>query len=262
MGEVCAVIEGSSQQHTETSEQAGFSENQQIEEDLGEVGLLTADASKEWREGVIASARLDQFWWRTIVARSLETFQEEEEKRAATEAKFAAQFENDFECATHQSESEGKRDKMEQAAESSCAATQLAVFRMQADRRKVKSDELAERREAAKKEEEKNEKQRQLVIAYRKAGDRVRAEVMRLIEVKRTQAEKDSRKGKGTKFIRWETDLSTRALKIVTMEELLSRARDAGVNEEELQMALQTCEGGTSRECIRMPVANSEANGW
>ena len=117
MGEVCMVIEGSSQQHAETSEQAGFSENQQIEEDLGKVGLLTADASKEWCEGVIASAQLNQFRWCTIVARSLETFQEEEEKRAAAEAKFAAQFENDFECATHQSESEGKQDKMEQAAE-------------------------------------------------------------------------------------------------------------------------------------------------
>ena len=73
---------------------------------------------------------------------------------------------------------------------------------MQADRRKVNSDELAERREAAKKEEEKNEKQRQLVIAQKQAGNRLRAEVMRLIEVKRTQAEKDSRKGKGTKIRR------------------------------------------------------------
>ena len=151
---------------------------------------------------------------------------------------------------------------MERAAESSCAATQLAVSRMRLDRRKDDSDELAERREAARKEEEKNEKQRQLLIAYRKADDRVRAEVMRLIEVKRIQAEKDSRKGKGTKYIRWETDMSTRALKIVTMEVLLSRARDAGVNEEELQMALQTCEGGTSGERIRMSVANSEAHGW
>ena len=190
------------------------------------------------------------------------SFQEEESKREATEAKFAAQFENDLECATHQSESEGKRDRMEQVAESSCAATQLTVFRMQADRRKVNSDELAERREEAKKEEDENEKQRQLVVARRKAGDRIRAEVMRLIEVKRTQAEKDSRKGKGTKLRRWETDLSTRALELVKIEVLLSRARDAGVEEGELQMALQECESGISREHVRTSVANGEAHGW
>ena len=138
-------------------------------------------------------------------------------------------------------QSEDRRDRLERAAESSCAATQLAVFRMQADRRKVNGDELAERREEAKKEEEKNEKQRQLVIAYRKAGDRIRAEVMRLIEVKRTQAEKDSRKGKGTKIRRWETDLSTGALELVKIDVLLNRARDAGVDEVELQLALQAC---------------------
>ena len=210
----------------------------------------------------MAPARLAQFEWYAIVAESLKSFQEEEEKREAEEDKLAAQFATDMWCATHQSESEDRRDQLERAAESSCAATQLAVSRMRLDRRKDDSDELAERREAAKKEEEKNEKQRQLLIAYRKADDRVRAEVMRLIEVKRIQAEKDSRKGKGTKFIRWETDMSTRALKIVTMEVLLSRARDAGVNEEELQMALQTCEGGTSSERVRMSVANSEAHGW
>ena len=142
-GEACAVIEDSSQQHAETSRQAGFSGNQQIEEDLGEVGPMTADALKEWREGVIASARLEQYEWCTIVAESLKSFQEEEEKREAEEDKLAAQFETDIWCATHQSESEDRRDQMERAAESSCAATQLAVFRMQADRRKVKSDELA-----------------------------------------------------------------------------------------------------------------------
>ena len=145
-------------------------------------------------------------------------------------------------CATNQSQCESKRDRMEQVAGSSSAATQLTVFRMQADRRKDNSDELAERREEAKKEEDKNEKQRQLVVARRKAGDRIRAEVMRLIEVKRTQAEKDSRKGKGTKLRRWETDLSTRALELVKIDVLLNRARDAGVDEGELQLALQACE--------------------
>ena len=44
----------------------------------------------------------------------------------------------------------------------------------------------------------------------RKAGDRIRAEVMRLIEVKRAQAEKGSRKGKGTKIRRWDTDRAGR----------------------------------------------------
>ena len=85
---------------------------------------------------------------------------------------------------------------------------------------------------------------------------------MRLIEVKRTQAEKGSRKGKGTKIRRWETDLSARALELVKVDVLLNRARDAGVDEVELQLALQACESGISREHVRTSVANGEAHGW
>ena len=64
---------------------------------------------------------------------------------------------------------------------------------------------------------------------------------MALIEVKRTQAKERSRKGKGTKNRPWETDLSTQALKLVEIEVLLNRAREAGVDEVELQLALQAC---------------------
>ena len=208
----------------------------------------------------MAPALLEPFEWSTIVAESLRSFQEEEERRTAMEAKFAAQLKTDLECATHQSKREDRRDQMERAAESSCNAVQLAVFRVRADRQKVNSDELAERREAAKKEEEKNEKQRQLVMAQRKASGCLRAEVMRLIEVQRTRAKKESRKGKGTKFRRWETDLSTQALALVTTEGLLDRARDAGVDQEELELALRTCENGIWQEYAHTSIANGEAH--
>ena len=130
---------------------------------------------------------------------------------------------------------------MEQVAGPSNLATQLTVTRMQDDRRKVDSDELAERRKEAKKEEDENEKQRQLVIERRKAADRIRTAVMALIEVKRAQAKEGSRKGKGTKNRPWETELSARALELVKIEVLLNRAREAGVDEVELQLALQAC---------------------
>ena len=91
------------------------------------------------------------------------------------------------------------------------------------------------------KEEIENEKQHQLVIERRKAADRVRTAVMALIEVRRARAQERSRKGKGTKNRPWETELSARALELVKIEVLLNRAREAGVDEVELQMALQAC---------------------
>ena len=92
-----------------------------------------------------------------------------------------------------------------------------------------------------KKEEDENEKQRQLVIERKKAADRVRTAVMALIEVKRAQAKEGSRKGKGTKNRPWETTLSVQALELVKIEVLVNRAREAGVDEVELQLALQAC---------------------
>ena len=44
----------------------------------------------------------------------------------------------------------------------------------------------------------------------------------------------------------WQTRLSVQELKVVTIEELLVRAREAGVNEVELQLTLQAC-GAASR---------------
>jgi len=237
----CEVVEGNSPKHAETSRQAGVSGNNHIEEDLDEVGWLPADASEEWREGVKASLELNQFRWRRIVEESLESFEQEELKRTAAEAKFEDQLRSDLVCATNQSLREGRRDRMEQVAGPANLATQLTVTRMQVDRRKVDSDELTERRKEAKKEEDENEKQRQLVIERKKAADRVRTAVMALIEVKRAQAKEGSRKGKGTKNRPWETELSARALELVKIEVLLNRAREAGVDEVELQLALQAC---------------------
>ena len=85
---------------------------------------------------------------------------------------------------------------------------------------------------------------------------------MRLIEVKRTQAEKESRKGKGTKYRRWDTDLSAHALELVKTSVLLNRAREAGVDEGELELALQTCGNEIWSEHARTSVANGETHGW
>ena len=241
MNAACEVVEGNSPKHGETSEQTGVSGNNHMEEDLDEVGWLPADASEEWREGVKALLELKQFEWCKIVEESLESFEQEELKRTEMEAKFEQQLESDLVCATNQSLSEGRWDRMERVAGPSNLATQLTVTRMQVDRQKVDSDELAERRKEAKKEEIENEKRRQLVIERRKAADRVRTSVMALIEVKRAQAEEGSRKGKGTKNRPWEATLLVWVLELVKIEVLLNRAREAGVDEVELQLALQVC---------------------
>ena len=100
---------------------------------------------------------------------------------------------------------------------------------------------MAARRKEAKKEEDENERQRGVVEERRKAGERVRTAVMALIEVKRAQAKEGSKKGKGTKNRPWQTTLSAQALKLVTIDILLNRAREAGVDEVEQQLALQAC---------------------
>ena len=61
---------------------------------------------------------------------------------------------------------------------------------------------------------------------------------MQLIDAKRAQSED----GKGKGGIRpWQTRLSTRELEVVNPDELIERAREAGVDEVELQLALQAC---------------------
>jgi hypothetical protein len=99
---------------------------------------------------------------------------------------------------------------------------------------------LAERRKEAKKEEDRNQAQRDLVEERRKAANRVRSAVMALIDTKRAQAEDGSRKNKG-KNRPWQTTLSAHKLDLVKTEVLLERAREAGVDEVELQLALQAC---------------------
>jgi len=92
----------------------------------------------------------------------------------------------------------------------------------------------------AEKQEVENEKQRDLVEARRKAAERIRTAVMALIDVKRAQAEDGTRRNKG-RSKPWQTTLSAEELKLVKIEILLERARDAGVNEVELQLTLQAC---------------------
>ena len=242
--------------HSEPSESAGISVDNHIDGNLDELSWLPQDASQEWREGVKASLELKQFEWRTVVNASLESFEEDEAKRAAREAKFNDQLESDLISAAGQSLHEGKRDRVEQAAGSAHSATQLAVTRTRIDRTKVNGDELAERRKEGKKEEDKNQalrdlaneehkvreqrKAENLVEERRKVANRVRSAVMALIATRRARAEDGSRKNKG-KSRPWRTRLSVHELEGVTIEKLLVRAREAGVNEVELQLTLQAC---------------------
>ena len=177
---------------------------------------------------------------RTVVTASLESFEEDAAKRAAREAKFNDQLESDLISGTGQSLCEGRRDRVDQAVGPAHSAAQLAVTRTRIDRTNVNSDELAERCKEAKKEEERNQAQRHLVEERRKAANRVRSAVMALIDTKRAQAEAGSRRNKG-KSRPWQTTLSAHKLDLVNTEVLLERAREAGVDEVELQLTLQAC---------------------
>ena len=87
---------------------------------------------------------------------------------------------------------------------------------------------------------EEQRKKENLVEERRKAANRVRSAVMALIATRRARAEDGSRKNKG-KSRPWQTRLSVHELEVVTIEELLVRAREAGVDEVELQLTLQAC---------------------
>ena len=100
----------------EPIEPAGVSVDTHIKGNLDEVNWLPADALPEWREGVKALLELKQFGWGRIVEESWENFEQEEEKRAATEAKFEDQLESDLISAAGQSLYEERRDRLEQAA--------------------------------------------------------------------------------------------------------------------------------------------------
>jgi hypothetical protein len=236
--------------NAEPSEPAGVSVENHIdeqlalaarlqEENLNEIDWLPADASPEWREGVKASLELEQFGWDKIVEESRENFEHEVEKRAAAEAKLNDQLESDLVSAEGQSIYEAKRDILEQAIGPAHAATRLIVQRAQSDRRKDNGDELAERRRMAEKQEVENErKRRNLVEARRRADETVRKSVMVLIAARRARAEDSNRKNKG-KDPGWETRLSKQELEEVTIQELVARAQEAGVDEVELQRTLQ-----------------------
>ena len=67
---------------------------------------------------------------------------------------------------------------------------------------------------------------------------------MRLMDAKRAQSEDGKGKGRSRP---WQTTLSTRALEAVNPDVLIERAREAGVDEVELQQALGSVpEGGQS----------------
>ena len=93
---------------------------------------------------------------------------------------------------------------------------------------------------AEKQEVENERKRRNLVEARRRADETVRKSVMVLIAARRARAEDSSRKNKG-KDPGWETRLSKQELEKVTIQELVARAQEAGVDEVELQRTLQAC---------------------
>ena len=127
---------------------------------------------------------------------------------------------------------------MEQAATSVHMATQLTIMRTRLDR--TTGDDQTDRRKEAHQEEGKNQARRDLVERQRKAANRVRSAVMALIATRRAQAEDGSRRNKG-RSKPWQTRLSAHELELVPTEELLVRAREAGVDEVELQLTLQAC---------------------
>ena len=118
-------------------------------------------------------------------------------------------------------------------------ATQFAVMRTRHDR--ATCDDLEDRRKEAHQEEGKNQAWRDLAERQRKAANRMRNEVMPLIDAKRAQSEEG--KGKGSS-IPWQTSLSAGSLELIGPGELIKRAREAGVDEVELQQALERVSDG------------------
>jgi hypothetical protein len=189
-----------------------------LDGDWNELSELPWDASQEWRK---------------VVNASLESYEEDEARRAAREAKLEAQEQSDLVSAAGASIYEGKRDRVEQAATSVHMATQFAVMRTRHDR--ATGDEESDRRKEAHQEEERNQAQRGLVEQRRKAANRVRSAVMPLIDAKRAQSEDGKGKGRSRP---WQATLLTCALEAVSPDELIKRAWEAGMDEVELQQAL------------------------
>ena len=129
-----------------------------------------------------------------VLNASLQSYEEDEAKRAAREAKLKAQEQLDLDNATGESLYQGKRDNMEQVAASGHMATELAVMKARHDR--ATGEEESSRRKEAHQEEARNQAQRDLVEQQRKAANKVRSAVMALIDAKRAQSE--GGKGKGS----------------------------------------------------------------
>ena len=94
-------------------------------------GDLNELSELPWDGAVAGEESLEE--WRKVVDASLESYEEDEARRAAREAKFEAQEQSDLVCAAGASLHEGKRDRVEQAATSVHMATQFAIMRMRHD---------------------------------------------------------------------------------------------------------------------------------
>ena len=179
-----------------------------------------------------------------MVEASLWSYEEEEAKRAAREAKLVAQEESDLICATGESLYVEKRDRVESAATSVHMGTEFAVMKARHDR--VTGKDEPDRRKEAILEEERNEAQRKLVERRQRAANCVCSAVMLLINSKCAQFERDSdSKGKASSRP-WQTNLTKQALETVRLDVLLERALEAGVDEVELQQALNEVSEGTT----------------
>ena len=162
-------------------------------------------------------------------------------KEESHRAKLDAQEENDLISAESMSRYEGKREKLENAAASAHRAAQLTVTVTIERRDRALENDLEDRREAARREISKNEAQRKLVDGHRKGVNRIHRAIVPLIEAKRAQFAEDIlgpfRRGKP-----WETMLSPTVLEEVRPDELIKRARQAGVKDLDLQQALKSAE--------------------
>ena len=157
-----------------------------------------------------------------VLNTSLQSYEEDEAKRAAREAKLKAQEQIDLDNAKGASLYQGKRDNMEQVAASGHMATEFAV--MKARHNRATGEEESNQRKEAHLEEERNQAQCDLVEQRLVATNKVRSAIMALIDVKRAQSE--GGKGKGSSRP-WQTTLSTRELEMLPPHVLIMRAREA-----------------------------------
>ena len=171
---------------------------------------------------------------REVIDASLESYVKEESHRA----KLDEQDKSDLVSAKCASHYEGKKEKLENAVASAHDAAQLAVTLERRDR--VLETDLEDQRETARREISRNEALNEMVDGHRKGVNRIHQAIVPLIEARRAQVAVDG-KGKG-RDIPWEKMLSPKVLEEVRPDELIRRARQAGVKDLDLQQAPQSVE--------------------